>query len=206
MALFFFGAGATRGASFVEPTKKPCLPPLDSDFCAQLQRIQNAKHQQTIQQVIQDTVELFGVNFQVTMEAVFTTLEHTARMIDTTGENRDFKRSALDVKKERLKQAIAATLEESLCNGGQQVGTECEHHKELVDAMKPGDEIISFNYDCLVDETLRKYGAGKWNVRYGYGFNLGKRGSNLSGEGKLAAPHARIERSGNPQRSREARS
>jgi hypothetical protein len=182
MALFVLGAGATRGASFVNPAKNPCLPPLDADFYAQLQRIQNSKHEQTIKAVIEDTVELFGINFQVTMETVFTTLEHTARMIETTGENRDFKRSELDKKKERLKQAIAAALEESLCGGGQQIGGECSHHQALVSAMTHKDAIISFNYDCLIDETLRKCGNQKWNPRYGYGFNLGKRGANLKGD------------------------
>jgi len=182
MAVFVLGAGATRGASFVMPTKNPCLPPLDADFYPQLQRIQNRKHKDTIETVIRDTVELFGVNFNVTMETVFTTLEHTERMIQTTGENRDFKRSEINAKKEHLKQAIAATLEEALCAGGQHEGTECEYHRKLVEAMKETEEVISFNYDCLVDETLRRSGAGKWNARYGYGFNLGKRGSNLSGD------------------------
>jgi hypothetical protein len=41
MAVFLLGAGATRGASFVRLTDNPCLPPLDTDFYAQLQRIQN---------------------------------------------------------------------------------------------------------------------------------------------------------------------
>lgn len=186
MALFVLGAGATRGASFVDAKKNPCLPPLDADFYAQLQRVRNCKHDETIRQVIEDTVELFGVNFQVTMELVFTNLEHTARMIETTGENRDFKRSELDAKKKRLKQAIAACLEEALCDGGQQRGVECEHHRLLVEAMKPKDDIISFNYDCLIDETLQEHGAGKWNPRRGYGFNLGKRGSKLLGDDKWA--------------------
>jgi hypothetical protein len=135
MALFVLGAGATRGASFVDPAQNPCLPPLDLDFYAQLQRIANVKHQKTVEDVIKDTVDLFGVNFQVIMEAVFTTLEHTARMIETTGENRDFKRSDLHAKKDRLMQAIAATLEESLCAGGQRVGTECEHHRKRGDGV-----------------------------------------------------------------------
>jgi SIR2-like domain len=47
--------------------------------------------------------------------------------------------------------------------------------------MKPADAIITFNYDCLIDETLRKHGVGKWNARYGYGLNLGKGGGNLVG-------------------------
>jgi hypothetical protein len=182
MALFILGAGCTRGASFVNPSQNPCLPPLDADFYAQLQRIRNSKHQPTITKVIQDTVEFFGVNFRVSMESVFTTLEHTARMTQTTGESRDFKKSDLDRKRETLKQAIAATLEESLCGGGQREGIQCEYHTKLVRAMKAKDEIISFNYDCLIDETLRREGVGLWNPRYGYGFNLGERGRNLSGD------------------------
>ena len=177
-----FGRGATRGASFVNPIKNPCLPPLDADFYAQLQRIRNSKHKSTVQDVIEDTVELFGVNFQVTMETVFTTLEHTPRMTDTTGETRDFKRNQLDEKKERLKQAIAATLEKSLCAGGQREGTKCDYHSALVKAMKFKDDVISFNYDCLIDETLRRDGNGLWNPRYGYGPNLGKGRSNLIGD------------------------
>jgi hypothetical protein len=105
-------------------------------------------------------------------------------MIETTGENRDFRRSDLEEKKERLKQAIAATFEESLCADRQHVGSECRHHAQIVKAMKFTDEIISFNYDCLIDETLRKYGNKKWNPRYGYALTLGKRGrgSNLKGD------------------------
>jgi|SRR5690242_7939665 hypothetical protein len=63
MALFILGAGATRGASFVKPNVNPCLPPLDADFYAQLQRIGHPKHQDIVAAVIRDTVELFGVNF-----------------------------------------------------------------------------------------------------------------------------------------------
>jgi hypothetical protein len=59
MAAFILGAGATRGASFVGPAENPCLPPLDTDFYAQLQRIRNEKHKGVIEAVIQDTVDLF---------------------------------------------------------------------------------------------------------------------------------------------------
>ena len=48
--------------------------------------------------------------------------------------------------------------------------------------MKSGDEIVSFNYDCLIDETLKRHGSIKWNARYGYGFVLGKGGKTLSGD------------------------
>jgi hypothetical protein len=37
----------------------------------------------TITKVIQDTVELFGVNFQVSMESVYTTLDRRSMSSDT---------------------------------------------------------------------------------------------------------------------------
>lgn len=69
------GAGATRGGSFVDPAKKPCLPPLDSDFFTQLQRVRNPKHKELIDAVLTDAHELFGVNFKLTLETMFTTIE-----------------------------------------------------------------------------------------------------------------------------------
>jgi hypothetical protein len=57
--VYVFGAGATRGASFVRPTS-PCKPPLDADFYTQLQRITNGKHQDLVQAVAADAVSLFN--------------------------------------------------------------------------------------------------------------------------------------------------
>jgi len=60
---------------------------------------------------------------------------------------------------------------------------ECIYHKEFVSkCLNTEDTIISFNYECLLDYALRKHGNGKWNPRYGYGFLLGSRGSNLEGD------------------------
>ncbi len=181
MAVFVLGAGATRGASFVDATKDPCLPPLDADFFTQLQRVRNAKHQEFIDQVIKDVVDLFGVNFSLTLETVFTTLEHTLRMIETSGETRDFKQEDLREKRARLVSAIAVVIEESLTEGqGSRTPRQCEYHQKLVeDFLHKRDEIISFNYDCLIDYTLRDHGSHKWDPHYGYGFSLGARGANV---------------------------
>lgn len=187
MALFVFGAGATRGASFVNPQKFPCIPPLDRDFFTQLQRIANPKHQKLVHDVMRDVVDLFGANFDSTMETVFTTLEHTIRMIKTTGETRDLKSADLQSKRHNLEQAIAAVLEESLTT---KKGTSsshnprvCRDHQQFVSKiLKPKDTMISFNYDCLLDFALKNRGDGKWNAHYGYGFNLGSGGTALSGD------------------------
>jgi hypothetical protein len=188
VALFVLGAGATRGCSFIDAFRNPCIPPLDSDFFTQLQRVKNPKHQKLIKEVIGDVVALFGTNFRVTLENVFATLEHTIRMLRTTGDTRAFNREELVEKRDRLLQAIAVVLEESL---GRHIlnkpadhdHCECEQHATLVEnALKAGDDILSFNYDCTIDYALKNHGANKWNPRYGYGFGLGPRGSNLTGD------------------------
>jgi len=187
MALFVLGAGATRGCSFVKESKFPCLPPLDGDFFTQLQRVKCRKHQTLINDVIRDVVEIFGPNFDITMETVFTTLEHTIQMIETTGETRDFKKTDLKAKRNRLEQAIAVVLEESLTvqsrDGSSLDVRTCKHHETLVGTLlEPKDTVITFNYDCVLDYTLKEFGGGKWNPRYGYGFNLGSHGTNLDGD------------------------
>jgi len=184
MAVFVFGAGATRGASFVDSTENPCLPPLDSDFFTQLQRVKSDKHKELIARVMEDVVDLFGVNFRVTMENVFTTLEHMARMVRTTGESRDFKASEISERRNRLLQAVAVVFEEALTKpGSTREILWCRHHEDLVEKiLHKSDTIISFNYDCLLDFTLKKHGNEKWNPRYGYGFPLGSRGSKLKGD------------------------
>ena len=180
MALFVLGAGATRGASFVDPRTDPCLPPLDSDFFTQLQRVRNQKHRDLVTSVMRDVVDLFGANFDVTMETVFTTLEQTKLMVGTTGESRDFKVKELKDRRDRLVQAVACVLEDSLTKrspGGASTfePRECDFHNDLIRrAAATGDDFISFNYDCLLDYALKGHGEGKWNPQFGYGFRLGR--------------------------------
>jgi hypothetical protein len=188
LALFVFGAGATRGCSFVDATKDPCLPPLDIDFFTQLQKVQNPKHKNRIKAVMEDVVDLFGQNFSVSMETVFTTLENTIRMLETTGDNREFKRTGLKDKLKRLEQAIAVVFEDSLADKDEeghssQKARQCEYHRCFVkDLLNKRDDIISFNYDCVLDYALKQHGDSKWNPRYGYSFKLGSRGKLLTGD------------------------
>jgi len=184
MALFVFGAGATRGCSFVDSTKNPCLPFLDNDFFTQLQKVRCKKHQEHIKAVMKDIVELFGYNFNVTMESVFSTLEQMIAMLGVKGkEPRGLNTAELKQKQGRLKQAIAIALEEALASvdgQAQQEPFDCEHHNKFVkDILKEKDNILSFNYDCVLDYALKKYGDSKWNPKFGYGFKLVPTSTNL---------------------------
>jgi len=188
------GAGATRACSFVEPEEWSCLPPLNTDFFTQLQRVPDQKHQEDIRAIIKDVIDLFGTNFEITLEDMFSTIEHTIRMLSVTGSQRAYKKSDLQAMRDRLMAAIAIVLEASLAEHhddghAKQSAKSCNYHDKMVtDVLQKKDHIISFNYDCVIDYALRDHGNGKWNPRYGYGFDLGPRGANLEGDNHWSPP------------------
>lgn len=169
------GAGATRGAEFaVSQNRALCLPPLNADFFTQLQRITAVRHQSAIDGVIKDVLDVYGPDFDLTLEQYFTQLEAMRALVDggsTAGVS--FTATRLDSMRQRLLVALSAVLEESADVAKAQSPARkrpCGYHAALVDALKPKDTIISFNYDCVIDHALRTSGKGKWSARYGYGF------------------------------------
>lgn len=182
------GAGATRACSFVDSGKFTCLPPLDGDFFTQVQRVPDQKHRALVTSLVRDTVDLFGHNFTLTLEAAFTTVEHSLRMLEATrSSSATSRKKELRSQRDRLLSALSMVLEASLVerNSGRPTheARDCCHHQKLVcDVLQPGDAIISFNYDCMIDDALRRHGANKWNAHHGYGFKLGPRGTDLQGD------------------------
>ncbi len=189
MIVAVLGAGATRGASFVtRGSESECLPPLDSDFFTQLQRIASPKHQGTVTNLIAAAVRLYGYNFSTTLESLFTAIEFQYRIASGVTEGK-WGQSPEALRRDRtaLLQGIAAVLEESLTKGDTggtgHSGRRCDYHDALVEGLAPRDAILSFNYDCLIDDSLKRGGSGKWNPRYGYELPLPTgRGSKLKGE------------------------
>lgn len=161
------GAGATVGASFAK--NATVRPPLNADFFTQLQRM-TGKHAGTARDVIKDVVQLFGSNFSLTLEDYFSQLES---MIDasrlTSKGVGTLTAAALRQRRERLMKALAAVLEAST-DEAIRSRSGCIHHDALVDTLKARDTVVSFNYDCVIDDALRRSGNGKWSARYGYAF------------------------------------
>jgi hypothetical protein len=46
-------------------------------------------------------------------------------------------------------------------------------YDKLVQILRPGDTVITFNYDLGIERALRA--AGKWDINNGYGFSIGDR-------------------------------
>jgi hypothetical protein len=165
--VIILGAGATAGASFTNNTT--VRPPLNADFFTQLQRMVG-KHASTARDVIRDVVQLFGPNFSLTLEDYFSQLES---MIDasrlTSKGVGSFTASQLRQRRDRLMKALAAVLEAST-DDAIRSRAGCSHHDKLVAILAARDTVISFNYDCVIDDALRRSGNEKWSARYGYAF------------------------------------
>lgn len=187
--VFILGAGATRGCSFVNDLKRKghCLPPLDTDFFTQLQRVSSKAHSTRISRLIKGLVDWFGTNYALGMEQVFCHLEHAERMLKHLGQEASSEFEEVKELKVDLVQSIAIILGESLTEvkeGGQGSYTmhRCDWHDKLVGFAESGDAFITFNYDCVLDDSLKRCGTGKWNPHYGYAFKLGPKGRGLRGE------------------------
>jgi len=188
--VFILGAGATRGCSFVHELKKKghCLPPLDTDFFTQLQRVSSKAHSKRIGRLIGGLVKWFGPNYSLRMEQVFCHLEHADRMLRHLKKEAgpDLKK-AMELKTD-LVQSIPIILSWSLTDAkdggnGSYALKECEYHDKLVKELTDTeDAFITFNYDCVLDDSLRRMGGGKWNPHYGYMFKLGAKGKGLIGD------------------------
>jgi hypothetical protein len=171
------GAGATRGASLVDQLSGP-LPPLDADFFTQSQRVSKDQSVQHLKALVKSTVELFGPNFDLTLENLFTQIEHLSNAFDDykyarVGRPR---RNPYPAIRTELLQVLYAVLDESIGHD-----PDCRYHKNLIASLGAEDTILTFNYDWLLDFILKKYGRSIWNPKIGYGiptFVNGKKGRN----------------------------
>ncbi len=163
------GAGATVGANFASSFKPGCKPPLNATFFTELQRITEQKYRKLVSEVIKDAVELFGANFDLTLEDYFTQLEFLAEAVQLAPQSASaaITTSQLNEKRERLMHALSAVLEVST-DAAIRTSAGCAHHKKLVQALEQKDSLISFNYDCVLDHALRMHGSAKWSAKYGY--------------------------------------
>lgn len=144
---------------------------MNRDFFTQLQRI-TTKHTPLARDVMKDVVDLFGANFSLTLEDYFTQLEFlisTAEGMTTTGNVK--LASELRRKRDRLMAALSAVLEASTNRaiaGGESQG--CRYHRRIAASLRAGDHVISFNYDCVIDDALRREGRSRWSAHTGYDF------------------------------------
>jgi hypothetical protein len=153
------GAGATRGASFVEKDGFPLpFPPLDADFFSQIQRVSSPANRDVVRQLLRFTVDEFGVGFTLTMEQFFTQVEALPRVFQELRISRGQTYRTPEKAMLLFKQALAGLFSEALCREeptGPRRHKTCGYHNRLVGTLDGNDAVISFNYDCVLEESLR---------------------------------------------------
>ena len=87
--------------------------------------------------------------------------------------NDAFSAEGLNQMRTRLLTALSAVLEESADVAKQNSVARmhpCNYHRALVEALQPKDTVITFNYDCVMDDALRRWAPGRWSAQQGYCF------------------------------------
>lgn len=187
------GAGATVGTTLRRSKDRP-RPPLDTDFFTQIQRLKNPKHKPYIDALLKFCYTEFGPGWTLGMEQFYNYVWYARKF--RSPESLMFTipeaRSPLDLES-LFKQVLLATFEESLYGfHSQNIFNEtCELHDLLAVQMEPNDAVLSFNYDCVMDCSLRQH-CPYWRVEQSYAFspvqNAGLdiwRGSNLEATGTV---------------------
>jgi len=161
------GAGASRGEA---SQRGGVLPPLDSDFFAQLQRLKSLGPGAV--ETLRVACELFGPLPDVTMESYFTQIEFVAELASMLNVGKSVGLELPGASYFRsAHQSFLTALLDVLSEAGVAMGRDAlppELHRALVGVLESGDSVISFNYDLLMDSALKQEGSGKWDAADGY--------------------------------------
>ncbi len=141
------GAGASRGVSYAD--KRSIQSPLDSDFFELLQKVEaKEKDEAAVSELIQWILAADNPIWN-SMERTFYTLYLRARMQEVL-----FPAEPLEGSVERLLNCFTRAVDTLLRKAH---GTQsCEHHVKLVERMKSSDTVVTFNYDLVVERTLKE--------------------------------------------------
>ncbi len=162
--LVILGAGATRGASFVNPeTAVP--PPLDQDFFQVLQ-MSAAGRSDEGRKLIDHVRTVYGPALNVGLETVFNNLDAA----QTFHQKFNVTRGRILEEPKRLIDALRTVLPELL---GESITGQCTTHAALARLLEVRDAVVSLNYDCVIDEALRTHAGFRFDPgRKGYGLDV----------------------------------
>jgi hypothetical protein len=158
-ALVVLGAGATRGASFVGDASV-LRPPLDMDFFAQL-RASGLSEGEDGTKLLEFVEQEFG-DTDVSMEAFYSQVHLHDQFVAGLPKGKG-RRRGYEWARRRFLRLIPPLF------GAAIPALNCRWHDALVGGLDAEDAIISFNYDCVIDRSLRDAGKRRWDPASGYG-------------------------------------
>ncbi len=161
-ACVLLGAGASRGASFVEPHSL-CVPPLDGDFFPVL-RSSGLNERSEVRDLLAFVEEEFG-GLDIRMESFYSqAFLHDQFVADISkGKGR---RQRYQLALRRFRAVLPALFRSAIGE------SECGYHRKLAASLDSRDSVVSFNYDCLMDRALAGWAGRRWDPQHGYAFEV----------------------------------
>lgn len=168
-AVVILGAGASRGASCFEGNS--LTAPLDTDFFGLMQKVQ---HRDTrLENLIRFVREELGEGARPRMEEFFTQLEALEDFHTNLKITRGPKIKAYATQLDQFVEAIAVFFG-LIFKDDKGDRLECRYHDAIAKALYAEDVVISFNYDCLMDDALTRHANNRWDPNRSYGIGIDK--------------------------------
>lgn len=170
--VFVLGAGA----SYSSPAPD-CKLPLQKGFFASIANSNLTAHKMILEPLMQapfsswlqendyglpyEKNSRIAKDFDLNLEDFYSKIEHDPNLTANT------KSSIIRILDRVIFEAIAIPVT-GLRNDPKKA---CPYHKNVAELISSGDSIISFNYDCLIDDALL-YFCKHWHPVTGYGFKF----------------------------------
>jgi hypothetical protein len=170
--VFLFGAGASRGA--LDGVKgKTRKVPIDRDFFDIASRIGERGTPSLASWVTSDVHSLYGRVNGIGLEEYFRDIETRAEIgqfAKTRNKQKDW-----NSRKTNLEELIRRVLLQTTWEEDEQTAkiSRSPIHEKIISRAQPGDTLITFNYDTLIEESLRHVKSPYWDPSDGYGLAAG---------------------------------
>jgi hypothetical protein len=156
-----FGAGATRGAL----QNRAVPPPIDRDFFDIASQLSGFGTGRLAARVTKEVFSLYRHVSGVGLEDYFRDIEARAEIGEfakPSNQPKDWARRQSDLE-ELIRRVFIQTAKDLTAK-------EREIHLGILKRLRPGDVIITFNYDMMIEECIPTDGL-HWNPSDGYGFH-----------------------------------
>jgi hypothetical protein len=160
-----FGAGASRGGLDGAPGVPP---PVDKDFFDIANQIGGHGTLKLARKVLKDVWQLYRKTNGVGLEFYYRDLETRALINEfakTANQPKNWSRRKRELDELIRRVFIHTTIEGN--PGARVIPRESKIHKAILERLNPGDTIITFNYDLIIEESFSS--AQLWNPVDGYG-------------------------------------
>jgi hypothetical protein len=158
--LVILGAGATRGAEFVSSVSSAIVPPIDRDFF-QILQLSEVGQTSAALDLLAHVWEVYGPDLDVGMETVFSNLQSAQAF----HEKFNISRGRILTQPGRLidnfNEVLPALMGETINDNS------CGYHDAIARSLRTDDAVISLNYDCLIDRSLRDHAGSRFDPQKG---------------------------------------